>query len=199
MISWWGIEGSGPHGMSAKVRAQNNPGLLQKFQLLISFVAPKNSLWLQFVTLGNWDGHKRRAKLGLSVNARLGACVCPDQHSWVRRQLEIDSGRNESHNLTTASHISNGVRNLKMRKAELSENWGRRVGGNNLGGNEGGLGLLGIWVSLSWTSKIKRDGVEGKNNNYKIHNPEIYPILIQTLESYIGSLLFRSSMLVEVR
>ena len=81
-----------------------------------------------------------------------------------------------------ASHISNGVRNL-MRKAELSENWDRRVGGNNLGGNEGGLGLLGIWVSLSWASKIKRDGMEGKNNNYKIHNPEIYPILIQTLES----------------
>ena len=39
------------------------------------------------------------------------------------------------------------------------------VGGNNLGGNEGGLGLLGIWVSLSWASKIKRDGMAGKNNS----------------------------------
>ena len=39
------------------------------------------------------------------------------------------------------------------------------MGGDNLGGNEGGLGLLGIWVSLSWASKIKRDGMEGKNNS----------------------------------
>ena len=172
-------------GLSAEVKRLEvlDFSLLIRYLKWLCLLHQTNSCWLKFVTLGNWNEQERCAKLGLSVNARLGACVCPDQHSWVRRQLEIDSGRNESHNLTTASHISNGVLNLKMRKEELSENGGRRVGGNNLGGNEGGLGLLGIWVSLSWASKIKRDGVEGKNNNYKIHNPEIYPILIQTLES----------------
>ena len=63
---------------------------------------------------------------------------------------------------------------------KISDWWYIVGGGNNLAGNEGGLGLLGISVSLSRASKIKRDGMERKNNftitKYpQQRNPQIHP------------------------